>query len=74
MKRLVDSEVVLKWVHDHAGYDRDDCLTWPFGLANGRGRFMYLGKNVSACRFLCELVHGPAPSPDHETAHSLALP
>ncbi|RVG89029.1 hypothetical protein [Sinorhizobium meliloti] len=52
-----------------------DCIIWPFSRSDkgyarisvkkdGRRR-MALASNV-----ICELVHGAAPTPDHEAAHS----
>ncbi|ARQ01866.1 hypothetical protein DFP91_1524 [Pseudorhodoplanes sinuspersici] len=53
---------------DFAG---DVCLPWPFSKNEyGYGHFGHLGKQHKAHRFMCELVHGPAPSPAHQAAHS----
>lgn len=43
-------------------YRGDDCLIWPLGSLVGKGY-------APICRALCELVHGPAPSPTHHAAH-----
>lgn len=58
-----------QWLIDHAGHQSDDCLQWPFSRSRGYGHFGHLGKNHSAHRFMCELVHGPAPSPKHHASH-----
>jgi hypothetical protein len=53
---------------DHRG---DDCLLWPFASnCDGYGTFGYQGKLRYAHRFMCELVHGEAPSKKHNAAHS----
>ena len=60
----------IAWImanKDHAG---DECLIWPFSLTNGYGTFGYLGELHYAHRYMCEVVNGPAPSDNHEAAHS----
>jgi hypothetical protein len=60
-----------QWLLDHKDHDGDYCLIWPFSRnPNGYGQLGYLGKSGYSHRMMCELVHGPAPSPDHEAAHS----
>jgi hypothetical protein len=60
-----------QWLLDHKDHDGDYCLIWPFNRnPNGYGQLGYLGKTGYAHRMMCELVHGPAPSPNHEAAHS----
>lgn len=51
-------------------YDGNDCLFWPFNDSDGYGRMMKDGKCRRVSRLVCEEVHGPPPSPDHEAAHS----
>jgi hypothetical protein len=60
------------WIRDVAlPYQGDDCLTWPFTtLATGYGRIGRERKNVYAHRYICEWVHGPAPEPHYQAAHS----
>jgi len=53
-------EVVLK----HQG---PECLIWPFGRTGGYGR---IGRRGLVHRIVCEAVHGPPPTPQHEAAHS----
>lgn len=60
----------IRFIRAHVDYDGPDCLIWPLHKCNGYGTFGYLGKHHYAHRFMCELVNGPAPSPDHEAAHS----
>lgn len=52
-------------------FEGDGCLAWPYSCnSNGYGRFWEDGKEVPAARYVCEVVNGPPPSPEHETAHS----
>lgn len=55
------------WLREHVGYSGEDCLIWPFAR-NGHGYANLGGK--PAIKIMCELAHGPAPTPKHETAHS----
>jgi predicted XRE-type DNA-binding protein len=59
-----------RWLSDHARYSDDNCLTWPFGGANGYGTFSFNGKMHYAHRFMCEMVHGPAPGRNYHASHS----
>jgi hypothetical protein len=62
---------LLAWITAHASYEGDDCLKWPFNdHPAGPGATYIDGKKVKVTRVMCELAHGPAPSPDHEAAHS----
>lgn len=61
----------IKWIQAHLNYPHEDyCLIWPFYRLRGYGQFGYLGKNYYAHRYMCELVHGEPPTPDHQAAHS----
>ena len=52
-------------------YAGDDCLIWPYArLANGYPSIRVKGTTEIASRLVCAAVHGPAPTPDHEAAHS----
>ncbi|MDV4166208.1 hypothetical protein R1538_34730 [Rhizobium leguminosarum] len=58
------NEVALR----HTG---DECLIWPFAKAGkGYGHLCIGGKPVYVHRYICELVHGAPPTPEHEAAHS----
>ena len=51
--------------------DADECIAWPYTRdRNGRGQIWNGHKVVPACRVVCELRHGPAPSVAHEAAHN----
>ncbi len=62
----------LQWLLDHVDHDeKDACLTWPFArFPNGYGQTVKDGKTCGAHRYMCELVHGEPPTPEHLAAHS----
>lgn len=61
----------LDWLREHAGYQADDCLLWPYANGSqGYGKVIFNGIETSATRAMCELAHGPAPSSMHDAAHS----
>ena len=52
-------------------YEGDDCLIWPFNrVGRGYAEFSRDGKKAYVHREVCEYVHGPAPTPSHQAAHS----
>lgn len=61
-----------KWLEEHKDYQGDECLAWPFGKTiSGYGAVKGPGgKSTTAARQMCQMVHGPAPTPKHECAHS----
>lgn len=52
----------------------DGCsFPWPFATCGGGAGYPQInidGTKTTANRFVCELVNGPPPTPDHEAAHS----
>lgn len=51
-------------------YQGTDCLAWPFcRKADGRGEVWFNGRLNLVHRVVCELVHGPAPTPKHVARH-----
>jgi hypothetical protein len=49
----------------------NDCLTWPYAKnSKGYGSLCVDGKMVRTHRYVCELLHGAPPTPEHEAAHS----
>lgn len=48
----------------------EDCLEWPFACTEGRAVLRVNGKLEYVSRLVCESVHGPAPTPHHQAAHS----
>jgi ribosomal protein S13 len=64
----------VQWLREHAEYQRDDwCVIWPFSTTRGYGHFGYMGEMLYAHVYMCELAHGPAPSPLHQAAHSCGM-
>jgi hypothetical protein len=61
-----------KFIEDVAlKHDNDDCLPWPYGTyPSGYAKITVDGHDRTASSYVCELTHGPAPSPHHESAHS----
>lgn len=58
-----------KWLMEHAGYNEEHCLIFPFGV--GRyGHVTFGGVKMHAHRAMCILVHGQPPTADHQAAHS----
>lgn len=53
------------------GYSGDECLYWPFGKSgNGYGEIQIGGKRVAVHALVCARLHGPAPTSEHQVAHS----
>jgi DNA-binding transcriptional regulator YiaG len=53
-----------------ASYTGDECLLWPFGTNSyGYGQVRFNGSQAPAHRVVCELAHGPFPTPEHHAAH-----
>jgi hypothetical protein len=62
---------IVIWLREHAAHEGDNCLIYPFRrIHTGYGQFSFEGRLHYANRFMCELAHGPAPTPDHQSAHS----
>lgn len=51
-------------------YDGEDCLIWPYAKVRGYGIVWLDGRKRSVHRYVCDVVHGPAPTSKHEVAHS----
>jgi len=68
----VDRGVPLRFISEIVVlHNSDGCLVWPYSrLPDGRGQIWYEGRNQSASRVVCEIVHGPPPTLEHEVAHS----
>lgn len=61
----------IEWINAHAGHQGDDCLLWPYSCSSpGYGQFMADKQRHGAHRYMCELVKGPPPTPEHLAAHS----
>lgn len=52
-------------------FAEDSCLPWPYAKnTGGYGLIDVNGRQRIVPRYLCEIFHGPPPSPAHVTAHS----
>lgn len=61
----------MPWIEEHSTYEGDDCLKWPFSVSDkGYASVKRDGASGAACPVMCEIAHGPKPSPIHEAAHS----
>lgn len=70
-KRPTKSGDPLRFLNESVlTYAGDECLPWPFGTKNGYGQIEMDGKHCVVSRVVCEMVHGPAPTPKHDAAHS----
>lgn len=60
----------INWLDRVAlSHTSDDCLIFPFGNS-AYPKVLTPGGQIAAHRYVCQKVHGPAPSPKHESAHS----
>lgn len=63
-------ETNLDWLLGHVRHTGDECLLWPFGKVRGYGQMSIGTKKIKkAHRVMCQLAHGPGPTPKHEAAH-----
>ena len=61
----------LRWIAEHAAYQGDHCLQWPYERSRyGYGTVKHGGKKRVASRVMCELAHGLPPSDGYDAAHS----
>ncbi len=52
-------------------YNEEGCLFWPFARNSaGYGNISINGRNMLVHRIACEALHGEAPTPWHDAAHS----
>lgn len=78
-KTADDSEVAvhakagepLAWIEQHATFEGDECLIWPFAkYPSGYGMLnLPEGGATMASRFMCQKVHGEPPTELHQAAH-----
>ncbi|MGN6772639.1 MAG: hypothetical protein ACTHJQ_22735 [Rhizobiaceae bacterium] len=61
----------FQWLLDHAEFDSDLCLAWPFNCdQHGRAKIRTNGKCTAAARIMCEIAHGEPPADRLLAAHS----
>lgn len=64
----------IQWLREHVYYPHEAwCLIWPFATARGYGHFSYLGEMLYSHTYMCEMVHGHAPTERHQAAHSCGM-
>ena len=51
-------------------YEGNNCLEWPHTRSSGYGQMWLNGRMHIVSRVLCEELHGPPPTVEHEAAHS----
>jgi DNA-binding transcriptional regulator YiaG len=60
----------LKWIEEHADYDLNDCIRWPFAVSRyGYGIVTHNGKRRVASRVMCEKSQGLPEDPSMDAAH-----
>lgn len=60
----------LEYIHEVVlTHEGDECLAWPYAMSP-RPVCAIKGVPFNVCRYVCEKVHGPAPEPWHQAAHS----
>lgn len=69
-KRAIDGDP-QKWLYDHAGYEGEGCLKWPFATRkDGYGHVRFAGTQMYVARAMCLIIHGPPPQEGMHGAHS----
>lgn len=62
------------WIINHLSHHGDECLIWPFNRdTQGRAQVPLGGKLAGASRVICEIIHGPPPTPEHHAAHNCGM-
>lgn len=61
----------MQWIREHANYQGDDCLDWPFAKGGGGyGTIRHEGRAKAANRVMCIVAHGDPPEDGMCAAHS----
>lgn len=61
----------IAFLREHLNDPDGDCLMWPMARDNhGYPLVGFNGRVRKAHSLMCELVHGPKPTPKHHAAHS----
>lgn len=61
----------IAFLRSLVGHHGDECVPWPFSKNHkGYGLLGVDGKTCKANRIMCELEHGPPPTPKHQATHS----
>lgn len=69
--RTPDGEPIQHLQNVVMRYAGGECLAWPYGKdPSGRAQIYIDGKQRVLARVVCAEEHGPAPTSEHEAAHS----
>jgi hypothetical protein len=70
--RIAPAGAPLAFIEEALKSKSDECLLWPYAHNGGYGfmRHPETGKKVRVQRFICDRAHGPAPTDNHQAAHS----
>jgi HNH endonuclease len=62
----------IAWLREHVNHIGLNCLKYPFAVnkQTGYGQFGLDGALLYAHQWMCQQRNGPAPSPEHEAAHT----
>lgn len=64
-----------RWLIEHLSKNSDECMIWPYNKVGGYGMFGVGNRKTGYVhRFMCERANGPAPTRDHQAAHSCGNP
>jgi len=66
-KRQADVGAPAEFLKTAILFDRDECLTWPYGR-HGAG-YGVIANGVLVHRLVCEAVHGPSPEGKEQVRH-----
>lgn len=70
----VSHGTLLAWIAEHASFDGDECLPWPFARdQQGYGKCRYRGRMINSHRAMCFEAHGNPPDPSNDAAHSCGM-
>lgn len=70
-KRTAAGEVQKFYEEVVLQYEGKECLFWPYGRGGkGYGCMKRNGGTVIVPRYVCEFMYGPAPTSEHQAAHS----
>jgi|SRR6516165_3737717 hypothetical protein len=61
---------VLRFLRAALEIETDDCIICPFSLSKPYPQVVFDKQMYGANRYICEITHGSAPSPEHHAAHS----
>ncbi len=73
-RRRASHGALVRFINDVAlPYTGNDCLLWPYAGVKGYGVMNVDGRSQYVHRLICERIHGPPPTPQHEAAHGCGV-